>query len=383
MPAGLSTIQEIMEEARSGRPFILVDADNRENEGDLVIPAQFATPEVINFMARYGRGLICLALSGSRACELNLSPMATRNGSKHGTAFTASIEARVGVTTGISAFDRARTIAVAVDATMGAGDIVSPGHIFPLIARDGGVLARAGHTEAAVDVSRIAGLTPAGVICEIMNDDGTMSRLPELLVFAKLHGLKIGTIADLIEYRRTREILVEEVHEGAFACPFGDDFRAHVFRSIVDGSEHLALVRGVIRSGDETLVRVHRVNMMTDLLGFQEDRRDIVGQAMRVIARHVGPAVIVFVRDSDPAPVQERITANDTQPCAEHISLDYGVGAQVLKALGASTIRILTSSTTNIAAIEAFGLQVVGKVPFVQEHHIELPRDAVGLRKAS
>jgi 3,4-dihydroxy 2-butanone 4-phosphate synthase/GTP cyclohydrolase II len=248
---GISPIEQIIEDARNGLPYILVDAPDRENEGDVIIPAQFATPRVINFMAKHARGLICLAITAERSRQLELAPMAPRNESGHGTAFTVSIEAREGVTTGISAHDRAHTIAVAVDQSKCARDIVSPGHVFPLTARDGGVLVRAGHTEAAVDISRIAGLTPAGVICEIMNDDGSMSRLPELIAFAKEHGLKIGTIADLIEYRRRFESLVERVVEAPFESWHGD-FRIVVYRNVIDGGEHIALFRGTPRKDRPT-----------------------------------------------------------------------------------------------------------------------------------
>jgi 3,4-dihydroxy 2-butanone 4-phosphate synthase/GTP cyclohydrolase II len=240
MTVGLSSIEEIIEDARNGLPYILVDADDRENEGDVIVPAQFATPRLINFMAMHARGLICLSITRERAAELELPPMTANNRSGHGTAFTVSVEAREGVTTGISAHDRAHTIAVAVDPSKGAGDLVSPGHVFPLIARDGGVLVRAGHTEAAVDIARLAGLHPAGVICEVMNDDGTMARLPDLLRFASTHGMKVGTIADLIAFRRRSERLVEKVIEAPFDSHFGDDFRIHIYRSTVDQSEHVA-----------------------------------------------------------------------------------------------------------------------------------------------
>ncbi|WP_374577985.1 3,4-dihydroxy-2-butanone-4-phosphate synthase, partial [Phenylobacterium sp.] len=222
--SAISPIEDIIEDARNGRPYILVDAEDRENEGDVIIPAQFATPDQINFMAKHARGLICLSITGERARALRLPPMAVDNQSGHGTAFTVSIEAREGVTTGISAHDRAHTIAVAVDPTKGADDIVSPGHVFPLVAKDGGVLVRAGHTEAAVDISRMAGLNPAGVICEIMKDDGSMARLPDLIGFAQLHGLKIGTIADLIAYRRRTERQIERVLETPFDSAYGGRF---------------------------------------------------------------------------------------------------------------------------------------------------------------
>ncbi|MEL7482114.1 MAG: 3,4-dihydroxy-2-butanone-4-phosphate synthase, partial [Pseudomonadota bacterium] len=233
----ISTIDEIIEDARNGRMYILVDAEDRENEGDLIIPASFATPEAVNFMARFGRGLICLAMTAERSSTLKLDMMARENRESMGTAFTVSIEAKEGVTTGISAHDRARTIGVAIDPTCDEADIVSPGHVFPLVARDGGTLVRAGHTEAAVDISRMAGLYPAGVICEIMNDDGTMARLPELVSFAQLHGLKIGTIADLIEWRRKHDRYLERRVEAPLKSEFGDGFKTVVFRNSLDQSE--------------------------------------------------------------------------------------------------------------------------------------------------
>jgi len=238
----LSPIEEIIEEARQGRMFVLVDDEDRENEGDLVIPAEFCDAAAVNFMARYGRGLICLSMERRRVERLGLQLMSRQNASRHHTAFTVSIEAREGVTTGISAADRARTIAVAIDPQAGAADIVTPGHIFPLVARDGGVLVRAGHTEAAVDIARLAGLNPAGVICEIMNDDGTMARMPDLVPFAQYHGLRIGTIADLIAYRRRTETLIERRLETAFRSRFGGDFRMSIYVNTITGAEHVALV---------------------------------------------------------------------------------------------------------------------------------------------
>ncbi|MDB5421753.1 MAG: ribAB, partial [Brevundimonas sp.] len=253
--SAISPIEDIIEDARNGRPYILVDAEDRENEGDVIIPAQFATPEQINFMAKHARGLICLSITAERARQLRLPPMSSDNQSGHGTAFTVSIEAREGVTTGISAHDRAHTIAVAVDPTKGVDDVVSPGHVFPLVAKDGGVLVRAGHTEAAVDISRMAGLNPAGVICEIMKDDGSMARLPDLVAFAQLHGLKIGAIADLIAYRRRTERQVERVLETPFDSTYGGRFRMVIYRNIIDGTEHVVLTKGKIDPDKPTLVR--------------------------------------------------------------------------------------------------------------------------------
>ncbi|MEG2313822.1 3,4-dihydroxy-2-butanone-4-phosphate synthase, partial [Brevundimonas sp.] len=268
----ISPIEDIIDDARNGRPYILVDAEDRENEGDVIIPAQFATPDQINFMAKHARGLICLAMTADRAKQLRLPPMAAENRESMGTAFTVSIEAKEGVTTGISAADRARTVQVAADPSKGADDIVSPGHIFPLVARDGGVLVRTGHTEAAVDISRMAGLTPAGVICEIMNDDGTMARMPELISFAQLHGIKIGTIADLIAYRRRTERFVERALDTPFESIYGGTFRMVVYRDTIEGNEHVALVKGDISPDQTTLVRMHQIDFAADLLGHIEAR---------------------------------------------------------------------------------------------------------------
>ncbi|WP_373289705.1 3,4-dihydroxy-2-butanone-4-phosphate synthase, partial [Polymorphobacter multimanifer] len=261
----LSPIEEIINEARNGRMFILVDDEDRENEGDLVIPGQMATPDAINFMARHGRGLICLSLSATRVRQLGLALMAQHNGTHHSTAFTVSIEARDGVTTGTSAADRARTIAVAIDGSKGPEHIVHPGHVFPLVARDGGVLVRAGHTDAAVDVSRLAGLNPSGGICEIMNDDGSMARLPDLIPFARRHGLKIGTIRDLIAYRHRHDRLVACVAETEIDRHFGGRWRLSTYASTADYAEHMVLQKGRIEPGKPTLVRVHTMSMFTDL----------------------------------------------------------------------------------------------------------------------
>ncbi|WP_176590680.1 MULTISPECIES: 3,4-dihydroxy-2-butanone-4-phosphate synthase [Sphingobium] len=362
---GIAPIERIIEDARNGLPYILIDAPDRENEGDVIIPAQFATPRIINFMAKHARGLICLAMTQERARTLSLSPMAPRNESGHGTAFTVSIEAREGVTTGISAHDRAHTIAVAVDPTKGARDVVSPGHVFPLTARDGGVLVRAGHTEAAVDISRLAGLTPAGVICEVMNDDGSMSRLPELIAFAKEHDLNIGTIADLIAYRRRFESLVERVAEAPFESWYGD-FRIIVYRNVIDGGEHVALVRGTPSKDRPTLVRVHQLDLTADVLGWRAAHRDYVPAALRELANYDGPAVAVFVRDPSPTSISERIKGNRKAYADTHGYRDYGIGAQILQDLGVGEMVLLTSSTGKLTALEGFGLTVVAKRPLVE-----------------
>jgi len=361
--SAISPIEDIIEDARNGRPYILVDAEDRENEGDIIIPAQFATPEQINFMAKHARGLICLSITAERARQLRLPPMSTDNQSGHGTAFTVSIEAREGVTTGISAHDRAHTIAVAVDPTKGVEDVVSPGHVFPLVARDGGVLVRAGHTEAAVDISRMAGLNPAGVICEIMKDDGSMARLPDLVAFAQLHGLKIGTIADLIAYRRRTERQVERVLETPFESTFGGKFRMVIYRNSLDQTEHVVLTKGRIDPEKPTLVRMHRVDLATDMLGAVEARQDYVPKALKAMSRYDGAAVAVFIRDSNPHWLSERYgqpQANNS----ENILRDYGIGAQILLDLGVRDMTLLSASTTVLPGSGGYGLKIVGRQSF-------------------
>jgi 3,4-dihydroxy 2-butanone 4-phosphate synthase/GTP cyclohydrolase II len=359
--SAISPIEEILEDARNGRPYILVDAEDRENEGDVIIPAQFATPDQINFMAKHARGLICLSITGERARQLRLPPMASDNQSGHGTAFTVSIEAREGVTTGISAHDRAHTIAVAVDPTKGPDDIVSPGHVFPLVAKDGGVLVRAGHTEAAVDISRMAGLNPAGVICEIMKDDGSMARLPDLVAFAQLHGLKIGTIADLIAYRRRTERQVERVLEVPFRSTYGGPFRMLIYRNMIDQTEHAVLIKGRVDANKPTLVRMHRVDLATDMLGAVEARRDYVPKALQALTDYEGAAVAVFIRDSNPYWLSERYGAQADHTGA--ILRDYGIGAQILLDLGVRDMLLLTSSQTVLPGSAGYGLKIVGRVP--------------------
>jgi 3,4-dihydroxy 2-butanone 4-phosphate synthase/GTP cyclohydrolase II len=360
--SAISPIEDIIEDARNGRPYILVDAEDRENEGDVIIPAQFATPEQINFMAKHARGLICLSITAERARQLRLPPMATDNQSGHGTAFTVSIEAREGVTTGISAHDRAHTIAVAVDPTKGADDVVSPGHVFPLVAKDGGVLVRAGHTEAAVDISRMAGLNPAGVICEIMKDDGSMARLPDLVAFAQLHGLKIGTIADLIAYRRRTERQVERVLERPFDSAYGGRFRMVIYRNVLDQTEHVVLTKGRIDPEKATLVRMHRVDLAADMLGAEETRRDYVPKALKALADYEGAGVAVFIRDSNPHWLSERYGQGPENP-SENILRDYGIGAQILLDLGVRDMRLLSSSSTVLPGSGGYGLKIVGRQP--------------------
>jgi 3,4-dihydroxy 2-butanone 4-phosphate synthase/GTP cyclohydrolase II len=356
--SAISSIEEIIEEAVNGRPYILVDAEDRENEGDIIIPAQFATPAQINFMAKHARGLICLAITEERARALRLAPMAAENRAGFGTAFTASIEAREGVSTGISAHDRAHTIAVATDPSKGADDIVSPGHVFPLVAREGGVLVRAGHTEAAVDISRMAGLHPAGVICEVMNDDGTMARLPDLVAFAQAHGLKIGAIADLISHRRRSERCVACVHEEPFATIYNSHMKLSIFRNLFDGTEHVALSKGTITPDTPTLVRVHQMDFANDMLSPPSARRDFVDIALKAVGEYEGAAVIVFIRDPSKFSLSERRTAGG-KPTADQTIRNFGVGAQILIDLGVRDMILLTSSNARLSSIEGYDLQIL------------------------
>jgi 3,4-dihydroxy 2-butanone 4-phosphate synthase/GTP cyclohydrolase II len=359
----MAPIAEIIEEARHGRMFILVDDEDRENEGDLVIPAQMASAEVINFMAKHCRGLICLTLTRQRIEELGLSMMAPANASRHQTAFTVSIEAREGVSTGISAADRARTIAVAIDPSCHSQDIVSPGHIFPLMARDGGVLVRAGHTEAAVDVARLAGLLPAGVICEIMNDDGTMARTPDLVVFARTHGLKIGTIADLIAYRRQHDKIVHRTLETPFRSVCGGDWKMILYVNLVAKAEHVVLIKGDISSGGPVLARIHALNVLDDVLGdVTTGKGGQLQTAMEMIAAE-GRGLVLLIREPLPTSLGDRLRArlNGTEEPGQ--LRDYGVGAQILLDLGVSEMILLSNSKKTIIGLEGYGLRVVGQRP--------------------
>ena len=349
----ISSVEEIIEDARNGRMFILVDHEDRENEGDLVIPAQMATPEVINFMATHGRGLVCLALTSERIDALGLPLMASQNSSRHETAFTVSIEAREGVSTGISAHDRARTVAVAIDSAKTAADIATPGHIFPLRARDGGVLVRAGHTEAAVDVARLAGLNASGVICEVMNDDGTMSRLPELVAFAQRHNLKIGTISDLIAYRRRHDNLVTVIREDTVTSEFGGDWQMRVFEDTAHGDQHIALIKGDISGDDPVLVRMHALDPMLDVVGLgPKGRRNEFGDAMSLIADE-GRGVLVLLRDTT-----MKLASGDS--VSPQTLRQYGLGAQILSSLGIGRMILLTNSPKpKIVGLDAYGLEIV------------------------
>ena len=358
----LSPIEDIIEDARNGRMFILVDAEDRENEGDLVIPAKFATPDAINFMAKHGRGLICLAMQQERIEQLGLQLMSTENRSRHQTAFTTSIEARDGVTTGISAHDRARTIEVATDPSKGADDIATPGHVFPLVARDGGVLVRAGHTEASVDVARLAGAGTSGVICEIMNEDGTMARLPDLIAFAQLHGLKIGTIADLIAYRRRNDRFIERRIESDFTSKFGGPFKLVVFRNTLDGAEHVALVKGRPSADQPTLVRMHKVSFVDDVLHEEGPRGELVEAGIRALAAEAGAGVMVFIRETSHTAIVERLGAHPALPQDEREARrlrEYGVGAQILLDLGVREMVLLSTKPQTIVGLDGYGLSVV------------------------
>jgi 3,4-dihydroxy 2-butanone 4-phosphate synthase/GTP cyclohydrolase II len=376
----LASIEDVIAEAMAGRMFILVDDESRENEGDLVIPAEKASAESVNFMAKYGRGLICLALTAERVARLGLGLMSTENASRHQTAFTVSIEAREGVTTGISAADRARTITVAIDGKSDAKDIVSPGHVFPLVARDGGVLVRAGHTEAAVDISRLAGLDPSGVICEIMNDDGSMARMPDLIAFATEHGLKIATISDLISYRRLTEKVVRRAQETELDSLYGGSFRMIVYINEVEYAEHIALVKGDISGPEPVLVRMHAMNVLEDVLGdLHSGHGAALHTAMRMIAE-AGRGVVVLIREPRPTSLLDRMKARhvDSRGDSEKDSekdtragagvhpvelRDYGVGAQILLDLGLKEMILLSNTQHTVVGLDGYGLSIVEQRP--------------------
>jgi len=363
----LSATEDLIEDLRNGRMVILVDAEDRENEGDLVIPAQMATPDAINFMAKHGRGLVCLSVTEQRAEQLRLEPQARRNASRTGTAFTVSIEAREGITTGISAADRARTIATAIDPTKGADDVVSPGHVFPLVARDGGVLVRAGHTEASVDLARLAGLYPAAVICEIMNDDGTMARVPDLVPFAQRHGLKIGTIEDLIAFRLKNDRIVEQVARKPIESAHGGSFDLVVYETTVDAVEHLALVKGDLSAPGPVLVRVHAVNAPADLLGigFPAGGGALIEKSMKAIAAE-GRGVLVLIRDLRAKSVSDWIFGRDVVASGksgrERRLVETGVGSQILRDLGVRDMILLSNTPAPVyVGLEGYGLRIVGQ----------------------
>ncbi|WP_370176012.1 3,4-dihydroxy-2-butanone-4-phosphate synthase [Sphingobium abikonense] len=362
----LASPEEIINEARNGRMFILVDDEDRENEGDLVIPAQMATPDAINFMATHGRGLICLAMTRDRVDHLGLELMSRNNGTRHETAFTVSIEAREGVTTGISAADRARTISVAIDGSKGRADIVTPGHVFPLVAKDGGVLVRTGHTEAAVDVARLAGLNPSGVICEVMKDDGTMARLDDLIPFARKHRMKIGTIRDLIAYRRRHDHMVERRAETSFTSKWGGEWKAISFYNRATRTEQMVLQKGHVLPDQPTLVRMHQLSLMDDIYGAQGKRSDLLARSMDMIGRE-GAGLIVLLAGSDAGDFLStsiaRYAAKGAAPADMDELRDYGVGAQLLAELGVHDMILLTNSQHSLVALDGYDLAVVGQRP--------------------
>ncbi len=364
MDSPFSPIEDLIDDARNGRMFVLVDDEGRENEGDLIVPAEFATPEAINFMARHGRGLVCLALSPDRATKLELEPMQRRNVKRFDTAFTVSIEATDGVSTCISASDRAHTIHTAIDPRSTATDITTPGHVFPVVARDGGVLVRAGHTEAAVDVARLAGLEPAGVICEIMNDDGSMARRDDLIAYCQKHGLKIGTIADLIAYRRRVDRVVERVLERDFESRWGGSFRMIVYVNTADGTEHAALVKGNLDGDAPALVRMHRVNPLIDIMGdTTTGRGDELHRAMELIGEE-GRGVVVVIRAARPDSLSTLLEGHEIEPDESGGALRaYGTGAQILLDLGIREMVLLSNSERIVVGLGGFGLSIAGRRP--------------------
>ena len=358
----LSSIEEVLEDAKKGKMFILVDDEDRENEGDLCVLAEFANAEAINFMAKNGRGLICLALERQRVETLGLEMMQQRNISRLGTAFTVSIEASEGVTTGISAADRAKTIQVAINKNTMPHELSTPGHVFPLVARDGGTLIRAGHTEAIVDIANAAGMTPAGVICEILKDDGTMARMPDLITFSQLHGLKVATIADLISYRLKTESTVRRSIESNFPSQFGGDWRAIVYIDTISGVEHLALVMGNITSSDSIPVRMHAVNFLGDLLGAtNQDKNDVhLASAMKTISK-IGKGAVVLLRDLSPTTIRDQLaTINNNTSKHSWKFKNYGAGAQILVDLGLKNILLLTNNPKKPVALDSYGLKITG-----------------------
>ncbi len=358
----ISPIEEIIEEARQGRMFILVDHEDRENEGDLVIPAQFADAAAINFMATHGRGLICLPMTEERIATLGLPMMAVNNSSRHETAFTVSIEAREGVSTGISAADRALTVAVAINEQAGAADIATPGHVFPLRARNGGVLVRAGHTEASVDISRLAGLHPSGVICEIMKDDGTMARLPDLAAFGAAHGLKIGTISDLIAYRLKHDNLLRERDTRTVTSAFGGEWQMRIFSDEITGTDHVMLSKGDITTPEPVLVRTHALNALEDVLGLGPGPTDELPRAMKIIAEEGRGAVLLF---REPHP---RLRLDGDDDDGPRTIKRTGVGAQIMSTLGLKELILLTDSPqTKYLGLDAYNLSIVGTRPITKD----------------
>ncbi|MEE4189054.1 MAG: 3,4-dihydroxy-2-butanone-4-phosphate synthase [Roseobacter sp.] len=360
--ARIAPIEEIIEEARQGRMYILVDHEDRENEGDLVIPAQFADATAINFMATFGRGLICMPLTAERIETLGLPMMAVNNSSRHETAFTVSIEAREGVSTGISAADRALTVAAAIDETKGKADIATPGHVFPLRARNGGVLIRAGHTEASVDISRLAGLHPSAVICEIMKPDGDMARLPDLVTFAREHGLKIGTISDLIAYRHKHDNLLRQRDERMVSSEYGGEWTMRVFADQITGTDHVMLSKGDITTPEPVLVRTHALNALEDVLGLGPSPVGKLPRAMRIIAEEGRGAVLLF-REPNP---KLRLEGDEDE--GPRTIKRTGVGAQIMSTMGLRDLILLTDSPqTKYLGLEAYNLTIVDTRPITKD----------------
>ncbi len=358
----LSSIEDIIADIRNGKPVIIVDDEDRENEGDLVIAAQMATPENINFMAKDGRGLICLPMEEAMVDRLGLQLMGRGNNSQHRTAFTVSIEAKEGVTTGISAADRAHTIQTAINPENGTESIATPGHVFPLLAREGGVLVRAGHTEAAVDLAKMAGFSGAGVICEIMNDDGTMARLNDLVKFAQFHNLKIGTIADLISYRRRNESLVERIYEGSCETICNRDFKLCLYAAKIHYAEHIALVKGDISNSDNepVLVRMHAVDIIRDIIGKGED--SLLQKSIDMI-EEAGRGVVVILRPPNATSLSDRLIkkseGSSSPDKKEHVIRDYGIGAQILLDLGVKNMVLLSNSPKSVIGLDGYDLHIV------------------------
>jgi 3,4-dihydroxy 2-butanone 4-phosphate synthase/GTP cyclohydrolase II len=391
-----STVEEALEEIRAGKFVVVVDDEDRENEGDLTIAAQFATPEAVNFMATHARGLICLCLTPERCRELDLRQMTDRNETPNRTAFTVSIEARDGVSTGISAHDRARTIQVAIDPASTPNDIVQPGHVFPLEARPGGVLQRAGQTEAAVDLARLAGLTPAGVVCEVMNADGTMARVKDLAPYCELHGIRMITVADLIQYRRRTEKLIERVVSVQLPTAYGD-FRAVAFRELLSGKQHVALVRGDIEGRENVLVRVHSECLTGDVFhSLRCDCGDQLELALRAIVAEGHGVLLYMAQEGRGIGLLNKLKAYELQEQGldtvdANLALgfaaderEWGIGNQILADLGLSTIRLLTNNPKKVSGLEAYGLRVTEQVPIevtpneLNAAYLEAKREKLG-----
>ncbi|HEX6715441.1 MAG TPA: bifunctional 3,4-dihydroxy-2-butanone-4-phosphate synthase/GTP cyclohydrolase II [Thermoleophilaceae bacterium] len=393
-----ATVEEAIEDIRQGRFVVVVDAADRENEGDLTIAAQFATPEAINFMATHGRGLICLCLTEERCDELGLRPMTDRNETPYGTAFTVSIEAREGISTGISAHDRSRTIQVAIDPSKGLSDLVQPGHVFPLRARQGGVLRRTGQTEAAVDLARLAGLNPAGVVCEVMRDDGTMARVADLIPYCERHGIKLLTVADLIEYRRRHEKLVERMTGVRLPTAYGE-FTAIAFRETLTGKHHVALVKGDIDGAENVLVRVHSECLTGDVFhSLRCDCGEQLGTALERIGSEERGVLLYMAQEGRGIGLLPKLKAYELQEngldtVEANLELgfpadarEWGIGNQILADLGLSTIRIMTNNPRKISGLEGYGLRVVEQVP-IETHpnaenarYLATKRDKLGHR---